>query len=86
MKLLFEELARLEKKHVDFFEKNKVGITQYIKTYKSPAMAELNTTTLRHYPLPKEIKVKIDALLANPRSLLSINYTKRKKVSNILLR
>jgi len=79
MKLFFEELARIERKHADFFEKNAVGIVQYIKTYKSPAMVELNKTVLRHHPLPPEIKAKIDALISNPRALRSINYTKVKK-------
>ncbi len=81
MKLFFAELARIEKKHADFFETNKVGIVEYIKTYKSPAMVELNKTVLRHHPLPTEIKSKIDALISNPRALRSINYTKVKKAS-----
>ena len=79
MKLFLEELARIEKKHFDFFEKNKVGIVEYIKTYKSPAMVEFNTTMGRHYPLPEEIKRKIEALISNPRPLRSINYTKSSK-------
>ena len=79
MKLFFEELARIEKKHADFFEKSKIEISQYIKTYKSPAMVELNKTMLRHYPLPPEIKAKIDALISNPRALRGFNRIKSKK-------
>jgi hypothetical protein len=79
MKLFFEELARIEKKHADFFEKSNVEISQYIKTFKSPAMVTYNIITLRHHPLPAEIKAKIDALMSNPRALRSINYTKTKK-------
>jgi DNA invertase Pin-like site-specific DNA recombinase len=76
------ELARIEKKHADFFEKSTVEISQYIKTFKSPAMVTYNITILRHHPLPTEIKAKIDVLMANPRPLRSINYTKTKKVLN----
>jgi hypothetical protein len=76
MKLFFEELARIEKKHADFFANNKIGIFEYIKTYKSPAMVELNKTVLRHYPLPAEIKAKIDALISNPRPLRGFKQTK----------
>jgi len=79
MKLFFEVLARIEKKHFDFFEKNKVGIIEYIKTYKNPTMVEFKNSMGRHYPLPDEIKRKIDALISNPRPLRSINYTKSPK-------
>lgn len=79
MKLFFEELARIEKKHFDFFEKNRVGIVEYIKTYKSPTMVEFNTAMGRRYPLPEEIKHKIDALISNPRPLRNIKYTKPSK-------
>jgi hypothetical protein len=79
MKLFFEELARIEKKYADFFENSKIEISQYIKIFKSPAMVTFNITTLRHYPLPAEIKTKIDALMSNPRSLRSFNRERIKK-------
>ena len=79
MKLFFEQLARIEKKHPDFFEKSKIEIGQYIKTFKSPAMVTFNITILRHYPLPAEIKAKIDDLMSNPRALRSFNRAKTKK-------
>lgn len=81
MKLFFEELAIIEKTHADFFEKNKIGIDPYIRTYKSPAMVEFSKTMLRNYPLPEVIKAEIETLISNPRVLRSINYTKRKKTS-----
>jgi hypothetical protein len=78
MKLFFEELDKIEIEYADFFEKSHIRISQYIKSLKNPAMVSFNTSMGRNYPLPEEIKSKIDALISLPR-LLSNGRTKPKK-------
>jgi hypothetical protein len=78
MKIFFEELTKIEMEHADFFEKNHITISQYIHTLTNPAMVSFSTSMGRNYPLPEEIKNKIDALISQPR-LLSNGRTKLKK-------
>jgi hypothetical protein len=78
MKIFFEELTKIETEHPDFFEKSHISISKYIHTLTNPAMVSFSTSMGRNYPLPKEIKSKIDALISQPR-LLSNGRTKPKK-------
>jgi hypothetical protein len=79
MKKFLEELSEIEKQYIDFFDKNKIGITGYIKMYHSPAMVELNEAALLRHPMPEEIRKKIAYLILNPRRLRTSKYAKSKK-------
>jgi hypothetical protein len=69
MQQFFEELTVIETKYADFFEKNPIPISKYIRTLTNPAMASFSTSMGRIYPLPEEIRAKIDLLIAKPRIL-----------------
>ena len=78
MRQFFEELTIIELEHSDYFEKSHISISQYIHTLTNPAMVSFSTSMGRNYPLPAEIKSKIDALISQPR-LLSNGRAKLKK-------